>query len=532
MEIAHFYKKVVRLSLFLLITCFSIVCTGQQLFPFVDMHNYGATKAFGSKSSMKASVWEEVRHDCSYDFQPAFIQAFSEMGKTSQANFEALMRSGAPITCLSYEPLQKPFLKSSRMSPNELKGTLSCLTGVVASDAIGYVSDIDYFGDFVKFYNFLKEQAMLEHEQFGKVYSFTIIDSKETFTKTRQDPDNLGVVLNLSGGHILGSSLYIENNLTASPEYASLILQNIKRLKGEIPLYENTREYVIHPVFSISLASYFPNGICGFSQSFTNQQAELFGAQSHLEQGITKLGTRVIRELLNPDNGRRILIDVSGMSLLARRQYYGMVRELRDIAGDEFPIIASHVGISGLDWDDGRYQDTRITSRGANTYLNHTTTNLSSQDILHIYDSKGLIGITLNKDLICGPAVQQELNGIVAGSAQHRELFLHSIMANIFSVVSVVQNRFAWDMITIGSDFDSIISPFPMYDSVKEMPDLANDMLEFLEDPEDLFDILTAQQVKQLMYGQKPADLVNKIFHGNAISFLEKNLPADGLAQD
>ncbi|MEM7105517.1 MAG: membrane dipeptidase [Bacteroidota bacterium] len=496
----------------------------QRQAQIVDIHNFGASKSFGSRHSSSQSVWDHIEHDCSYNFQKTIVDAFNEMAKESQADFRSMIDAGSPFTCVSFEPLEKPFLKPAYMGRDELKGTLSCLTGVLTFDAIAFVQDIDYFADFIKFYTFLKEQSKSEYQYYGKTYSFSIIDSKEKLKSVMNNPQELGVILTISGGHTLGHSLYIDNYLTEDIEYVNLVMNNIRRLKGAIPLYENTDEYMAHPVLFISPASYFENGFCGSAQSWSDEQVEHFSRQTHINKGFSKLGSTILHQLLSKDAGRRILVDVSQMSLLSRQQYYDFVIESRK-NGDNIPIVASHVGISGMSWDDSFYANPDRKQKKIKTYLNHNSVNLSREDILAIYESEGIIGITMNQSLMCGDLVKDEIKDIIPGSSQFRKAYLKSILANVFTVVKSIDNRFAWDIIALGSDFDNMMSPVPMYSNTEEMPDLMEDIVDFLNNPEDIYDVFSEHEVKRLMFGISPDALVSKVFSTNAIRFVERNLP-------
>ena len=520
-----------KLSIWAMLAMFlcTPMMTAQDLIPFVDLHNFGATKAFTSRHTTKISVWEHIEHDCSYKFGKDFVDAYSDMAKQSQANFEMLVKAKSPFVCLSYEPYEKSYLKSSLLKPAELKGTLSCLSGMVAVDAIAYVQDIDYFTDFIGFYNYLRGQTKISRDVFGENYVFSLIDTKAKLRETINNPNDLGVVLTISGGHTLGNSIFIENGLTEREDYNNLVLSNIDRLKGALPLIENTSEYMVHPVLFIQLASNFENGICGSARTLNKDQEKLFGVPSNLNAGFTNLGQAVISQLLSDDNGRRILVDISQMSVESRKEYYEYVEDFKEV-GDRIPIVASHVGISGLSWEDPLYRKKDDETKNKDTYLNHWTMNLSRQDIMNIYESDGLIGITLDKNVLCGNKVEEEISETIPGSAQQREIYLKSILANVFKVVEVVQTPFAWDMISVGSNFDNIIPPFPMYATADDIPDLMYDMIEFLENPVNIFDQYTGSDIKRMMYDYTAEEVVKKIFGENVTKFVSKNLPDDALA--
>ncbi|MEL7122253.1 MAG: hypothetical protein AAFO07_22580, partial [Bacteroidota bacterium] len=119
-------------------------------------------------------------------------------------------------------------------------------------------------------------------------------------------------------------------------------------------------------------------------------------------------------------NNPTVLIDIKHMSLLARKQFY-VYRKKQNY---KHPLIASHVAVTGRSWDD--FLTTQIGSpffRGKNkewivvthkrprgigkgnkwheqTYFNPWSINLFDEDILEIYQSKGIIGLILDRGIL------------------------------------------------------------------------------------------------------------------------------------
>ncbi|MEM7101974.1 MAG: membrane dipeptidase [Bacteroidota bacterium] len=496
----------------------------QNLVPFVDFHNYAVKKAFGSRHTSSFSVWDNIEHDCSYRFNKEIVNFNLRAAKQSQASFSQMVRANMPFACVSYNSIEKGLLTAPVLKKEEIKGNLACVAGLLSVDAIAFTNDINYFADFVDYYNYLLRESLTSYTHLGKTYSFSLIDSGDALKESMKKPDDLGIVLTLSGGHMLGHSVFIESKITESKDYENMVLKNIARLKGTEPLFENTREFFRHPILYIGLASLYENGIVGSAQHYTKDMSRVMGAPTHIDQGFTKLGRKVVKSLLSNENGGRILVDVSGMSLQARQQYYQMIEE-QQLIGERIPIVASHVGISGLSWSSSQYNEKDDTRKNERSYLNHWRKNLSAEDIIAIYESDGLIGISLNQYLCSGEQVTRDYNKTVPGSRQAREVHLKSILANIFKVVEVIGKRDAWDVISIGSDFDATMLPYPTYASAKDMPDLINDVYEFLYEPVNIFDLYSATDIKRMMWGLTPEIIVNKIFHENATNFVSTHLP-------
>lgn len=500
----------------------------------IDMHNYGSMRAFHSRNTTDYSVWELVEHDCSVSYSDEMIGAFSEMSKHSQAHFEALMEGKVGIAFVSFETFERPFFSNSLMKAEKYVGTYSCLTGIVPEAAAPYIRDRDYFKDFVDYYHYLKNQSRFPYTSLDGTYSFRIIDSRSSLREVMQSESELGIVLSLTGGHLLGHSVFIENDLTETPDYQKVVMKNILRLKGSYPLIDNTSELLSEPVIYVKLASNFRNGICGSARTFPDSQEKIFkgtSAYNHIDGNFETFGKKVVQALLSRANGRRILIDISGMSLASRRQYYDFRNQLNK-PDDNIPIIATHVGISGKSWDDPVYLTEDNKTKNKDSYLNHWMANLSKEDIITIHESNGLIGLQINPQALCGDLAIEEANLTIPGTRQHREVYVESVMANILMIVSSVNEKSAWDMITIGSNFDNIKPVIPMYQTAENLPDLRKDIYNFLKAPGDVFELFPAAEVNRLMFGHSPQEIVNKIFTANALSFLEENLPENALAKN
>jgi hypothetical protein len=70
-----------------------------------------------------------------------------------------------------------------------------------------------------------------------------------------------------------------------------------------------------------------------------------------------------------------------------------------------------------------------------------------------------------------------------------------------------------------------MITPFETYVKASDMPEMAADLLAYLKNPTDLFNLFTKEEIEQLMYGYTPEELIRKIFYENAYQFTLRNLP-------
>ncbi|MEM7105519.1 MAG: hypothetical protein AAF502_20445 [Bacteroidota bacterium] len=527
--------EIKNLRLLMLVALALVITSGEVISQkvIIDFNNFGALKAYHSRHTSNISVWDQVENDCQADVPREIIQVYGNIPRQTQADFQTQVEGNVSISNTFFTSYEKPFFEIDAKK-SDYKSAFACLTGIMPDDQATFRQDCNYFEEFANFYFFLQQRSEEPYRRLGKDYSFKIVDSKQTLDELYKNPDELGVILNISGGHVLSNSVYLENGLHKSPDFKAMLIENVHRIKGVKPILENTDEFLLVPVFSISLASYFDNALCGsvlppdgYRQGFSGLVKT--HKNSTFDMGMTQLGFDIANELLNDRVGRRVLIDISGMSALARRDYYDLLDTKRN-QGLNIPIIASHVGISGQSWSKTRYYDPDHKNKNKNSWLNNWSTNLATEEIHRIFESKGMIGITLDGTYLFGGRVERELSRVILGSAQERKTYLKAILANILTVVNTVNRREAWDIVTIGSNFDNFAPAIRMYSDATELLQLKYDIYEFLEEPEDIFTLFSEEEVRRLMFRYTPEEIVNKLFSDNALAFFHKHLPDTRLA--
>ncbi|MCP4440607.1 MAG: peptidase [Aureispira sp.] len=494
---------------------------------FVDIHVNSTLKPFNSRyvSDMEYDIWEPIYHECGAERSAQVMQTIgNNVPKHSQSNLESLAKGNARIACVSLSPIEQRIINSTNyLNEKNKKETISCLTGIVANQLFLRRKEIDYFSDLIENIQYIKRFEYKTQYVNGFPYSYNIIRTKQEMTEIVRDPNRIGLVLTLEGGHILGHSIYINDKITDLEEYKALALENVDRLKGALPITNNSDEYLDIPILWMSLAKTFDNGLGGVSMSLNKSQQSIFGKVSVVNKPQTDIAEDVIDRLLSKEKGRRILIDVKGMSLSSRKRYYKKI-ERGAIMGDKIPVICSHCGVSGNVSKNPLYRKKDDDSKNNNSYLNHWQQNLSEEDIREIYTSGGLLGISLDKSVIAGQLAINEINNTLTGSLQRRKACVKVIMANMLQVVKSMNNNKAWGIITIGSDFDAMYEPFEPYSSVEQLADLANDIQQFLEKPEDIHDLFKAEEIRELMFDYSPAEIAEKVMSSNALNFIQRNL--------
>ena len=290
------------------------------------------------------------------------------------------------------------------------------------------------------------------------------------------DDDCIVMVLTIEGGHAFGTDRAGEAE----------VLRRIHYLK---------REWA-HPLFFITIAHHFNNELCGHAHSFPAIGGQVMNQRKRMDGNFTRLGWRVLRKLLaldadnrpDPSQGYRVLIDVKHLAARSRKQYYEQVVRPCAERGDVIPVIASHCGYSGMRTLDahidaiqqGREKDDfRIVRDGRHFYA--WSINMCDEDIRIIHRTRGLFGLSFDQRML-GMHQSRKKHGRVEA--------LQAIYNNICGVLEVIyqdpdlsdeEKRRAWDMITIGTDFDGYIDPINGYPTNIELRRMGEDRANHLE---------------------------------------------------
>lgn len=495
---------------------------------FIDLHVSTSKKPFNSRSiGLEYGLWEPMFHECGTEEERSktvMQNIGTTVPKQSQSHLEALVKGNTRIACLNLSPIEQQFIgTNSALTDKNKKKTISCVSGVNANQLFLRRKEIDYFKDLVEHINFIER---FEHKPYminGFEYTFSLIRSQKELEEIQQDNSKLGMILTVEGGHALGHSIYINDGITSLKEYKTLVLENIDRLKGSRPLIDGSDIYLDIPILWISLCKNYRNGFGGNANALSKAQQSIYAKPEGLNTKETALGVDVIERLISKDKGRRILIDIKHMSLDFRTRYYKTI-ERSEILGDGIPIVCSHCAISGLSKRNALYKKRDEDSKNNNYYLNHWQQNLSSEDIGKIFQSKGLIGITLDKTVLGGQAALTQISETLPNTVQKRKACVKLLMANILTVVKVVNDVSIWDYIAIGSDFDEMTEPLDVYKTAEDLPQLAVDIQRFLERPEAINDLFSEEDIRELMFDLTPTEITGKLMSLNAYNFINRHL--------
>ncbi len=246
-----------------------------------------------------------------------------------------------------------------------------------------------------------------------------------------------------------------------------------------------------------------------------------------MNEGFNEKGWAVLRQLLSltGDNaldeanlGKRILIDVKHLSVVARKEYYDNIIEPCMAKGDVIPVIASHVAYSGrktlkqLINNIDKEKDGLTVKRFSNDF-NAWNINLCDEDILLIFKTGGLIGINLDQRILAIPEEDHK----------NEDSHIRYVWANMKAMIKVVVESKVTglppkvqvvDLLCLGTDFDGYIDPANKYATILDFHELRADLVKEITDDPD---------AKKLLFGLTPDELAEKICFSNAFDFVVKN---------
>lgn len=489
---------------------------------YADIHLHSAVKPFNSRHHQNYSLWDDIEHDCGTEYSSFFINGSKELPKVSQSNFAAMARGNLRLGCLSLVPIEHN-MRTPRLVKYNEKGfsTMSCLTGIRAGLDFVESPSIDYYEDLIQNIEYLKAAEGIPYYIRSEAYNFKVLTKGEEVAPIIDNPNMLGILLTIEGAHVLGNSGMMKYGETEKPEYEKLVLNNVERLKGNLPMRDGG-EYIPYPILFMGLNHFFWNGLSGQAKVFFGKQTFIFGKQKGLKEGVTPLGEKVIKRLLAKD-GRRIIIDTKHMNVKSRQWYYNYLKEQRE-KGDTIPVVASHVGVSGKSWEEHSYSKKDSKGKNKKESLSHYSMHMSIEDIKEIHLTKGLMGIMLDKYRIMGDKTTKRFKKTVPGSTQRRQILIEVLLANMLTVVETIDDATGWDIICMGSDFDGLIQAFDTYVTAEDYPRLAKDLEDFLANPKPVLDLYSVKEVKCYMYDLTAKEIVHKVMLDNVKRFAERNL--------
>lgn len=480
------------------------------------------------------------------------LEKISQVRLATQSNFDNLNKGNVRVIIASLTPLEKAFLVSNLKPDSFINDNLKALVtetqtpwedtikSKVVNALTGFaVDDIDfakksmknYFHDgLVPEYNYLTKFDAEQNK--AKEYTIKFVKNYQAIEDTlNADAAVICIIISIEGAHTLGSQVpnmaFLRRDQGQShkndPDDFTTLIEYVNNI-------EAMKQWDFVPLF-ISLNHHFWNGLGGHAKSLMKLIGTIVSQSEGLNEGLKEMGKEVIDLLLKKTNGPRILIDIKHMSPRCRKEFYTYIQTKYWNKNDKFPLICSHTGVVSKcrTLDALIVQDDDAELHDSNNYLHENSINLCEEDVLIIAETNGLIGIQLDEKRVAGNNIIEIIkNNKQLGSADLRRQYVKVLFANLFEIVKTVNSKKGWDIICIGSDYDGLINHLDFYPTTAEMPVLRNDMLEFLNNPEEISQpgfnySVQLPEIKRLMFGLTADEIIEKIFAGNVMMFLKNN---------
>ncbi len=476
-----------------------------MLYPYVDLHCHPGMKPYGksfSKTPGENSTNRKHKHSIWYYDSPNFfekaIQLVCGVCKFTQADCTTLAHGNVRVVCASLYPIERGFFR------NDLgTGVFSDLANSFATglgDArVDYIQSIrNYFEDVQREYGFYVQGQGHRVSTDSGSFKYVIATDFDTIEQhLNGDENTIVIVLTIEGMHVIHNDYDTPNEATA--------IANARAIKQWQ-----------HPPFFVTFAHHFNNHLCGHARSLFDLVGKVTNQRTNLDAPFTPLGKKVLKELLDPATGRRILIDIKHMSAAARKEYIQMVTDpAGEYHGQDIPIIISHGAANGLRSMDEKVVDVVETGK---TFMD-ADINFYDEEIVAVAKTNGIIGLQLDERRIAEKeAIKRLKNSMWIAKVRHyRATLLWNQIRHMAEVLDR-NNLFAWDCLAIGSDYDGIIDPLNGYLTQETIVHLE----EYVERHAYNYMKDRGQTILKT-YNRIPADeIVQRIFHSNAMAFMRK----------
>ena len=423
----------------------------------------------------------------------------------TQADMLTCLRGNVGLTFSSLYPLERGFTLPFKKNGNLVDKIIDKITQF-GKPRIDYTQGIqDYFPDLEQEYQFQLTNNGKVATINGKKYSYQFVNNYEELVNLLEQPDDgverMAVINSIEGAHCFGTGL----EPYQLPQNIDEVLARIKKVKGWD-----------YPPFFITLAHHFYNEICGHAKSL-GLAGIVLCQKKGLNAGFTPEGERILRALLDDTEGRRTLIDIKHMSVPARKRYYEI---LDQEYCNEVPIVVSHGCVTGYaDQVNGKDQRSVVEGSPEKKFCSDDI-NFYDFEILKIKQSDGIFGIQLDERRIGSRKEKRK-----AKRVEPRKMLYYSskmVWNQIQHIAEVLDHHgyFAWDIQSIGSDFDGIINPIDGFFTAMHFENLSHFLLMHAHN------YCNTQMDRRIKHDFNRIDceeIIDRFFQENALEFLRKH---------
>jgi microsomal dipeptidase-like Zn-dependent dipeptidase len=422
-------------------------------FQYADLHCHPNLKAFGhsfdSRKSARSDIWSANL--------PAFfsrkIHRYIGVTKFTQTDFTTLARSRARIVLLSLYPLEKGYFISKKLSPT-VAALVANWSVELGYNRVKYLQrHTNYFKDLQDEYEFVLKSRR-RHVVDNKPVQWELTNSWAEVEALLSTPDSIAVIITIEGAHVFNAGL---EDYGVAPDEDE-ILSNIRVVK----------QWAHVPAF-VGLAHNFNNDLCGHARSL-HRLGSLVDQEKNLNVGLTELGVKVIHALLDDSIGKRIFIDMKHMSLQARKEYFKLINTQYNHCC--IPFIVSHGSVNGLSLNGKRRNCT------CPDIFNESDLNFFDEEIIAIARSGGIFGLQMDMGNNVD-ARKVKLHPAFKGKESELKKSARIIWCQIQYIAELLDSAalYAWDCVSIGSDFDGNINPLPGILTAADFEPMAKELI-------------------------------------------------------
>lgn len=477
---------------------------------FVDFHCHPALKPLGKsfngnrvtgRNNQNHKKNNSIYHQIKPNFFKKIINLLSTLTKFTQTDIKTLIEGNVHVITASMYTVEKGFL-INKSNQNILSELLSNLAMGVGKSRIDFVQGHeDYFKDLELEYKFYKELDNKTVKIDNQNVQYKIVnDFSEINFTNNSNTKIVYIVLSIEGLHCLNTGLKGKESQCNPNE----VIDNIEKIKSWN-----------HKVLFVTFAHHFWNELCGHAASFSGIVDRMADQGYGLDKGITPLGYKVIENLLDNQNGNRILIDVKHMNYQSRKDYYRYLKE--NYPEFDIPIIVSHGALNGLNCFE-KQQNLNPTGK----YFLKKEINFFDNEILKVAKSKGLFCFQLDERRLIDNIKRVPKSLTKRGMLKNRSRLLWNQIQHFVEILDQHGVANVWDYMAIGSDFDGIINPLNGFWTAKETKSLYENLVKHSKEYHNSSNFRLNKE-----NSIDPKLAMDKIFRLNALNFLERNFKSN-----
>ena len=482
----------------------------------IDLHCHPGMHSFGKSFDKVPGQNSTNRNDKNsiWHYNPPtaadrLLQRTVGLSKFSQSDFTTLSYGGVRCVCASLYSVEQGFVDLNILGKSEAADVFLNLVSSLGQKRINFLQqNKDYFADMENEYNYyLQLNNKTIHFKDGArkyvlVKNYAHLTQLMNTEPAETDVEVIYVIITIEGMHDLNAGNGLPPNETE-------VMRNLARMKA----------WDYKPFF-VTFAHHFYNELCGHAESLSDVLQDFLTRQEPgMNTGFTPLGFKVLKGLLNEDDGR-IYIDIKHMSALARQQYIHFLKTEHADAYQrkELPVIISHGACNGKMSAANPNPTPGLELTASRMY--DKDINFYDEELIEVKRSGGIIGLQLDERRIASRQYKQSLRKVFASANRRMHSNSKMLWNNIQHIVQLLDKHdlFAWDCIGIGSDYDGVIDPINMFWTAEQMDDMVQYIerhaFNFFNDPET--------RLKNSFNKIEPAEVVDRIFYHNSMEFFSR----------